>query len=204
MTPVFSKSARTYCCLIVLYAFVLLCGCSTEKYKSEADKETYGIIDKAWDKDLGQKVNYKITDVEPSPNDLTLDANVPIEGMITLPRAVAIATAQNRDYQRQKEQLFLVALDLTGVKHDYVQQWFGTVDFAYRKDRETEGDKESTEERLTQSNELGFNQLLADGTQISVAIALDWARFLTGDPRESLASVLTATVSKPLLRGAGR
>ena len=202
--PVFFKSARTYCCLIVLYAFVLLCGCSTEKYKSEADKEAYGIIDKAWDKNLGQKVNYKITDVEPSPNDLTLDANVPIEGMITLPRAVAIATAQNRDYQRQKEQLFLVALDLTGVKHDYVRQWFGTVDFAYRKDRETKGDNESTEERLTQSNELGFNQLLADGTQISVAIALDWARFLTGDPRESLASVLTATVSKPLLRGAGR
>ena len=202
--PVFSKSARTYCCLIVLYAFVLLCGCSTEKYKSEADQETYEIIDQVWDEDLGQKVNYKITDVEPSPNDLTLDANVPIEGMITLPRAVAIATAQNRDYQRQKEQLYLVALDLTGVQHDFAMQWFGAVDAFYLKDRVKDSDGESTEERFTQSNQLGFSQLLADGTQISASIALDWVRFLTGDPRESLASVLVATVTKPLLRGAGR
>ncbi len=205
MTHGFIKSARVYGCLAALCGLVLFCSCSTEKYKSEADEQTYGIIDKVWDNDFGQKANYRISDVQPSPNDLTLEPNTPITGMITLPHTVAIATARNREYQRQKEQLYLTALDLTGVMHDYEMQWFGTVDFFYHKNRQTEmGGKESTEERLTQSNQLGFNQLLADGTQIGVAIALDWARFLTGDPRESLASVLTATVTKPLLRGAGK
>ncbi len=205
MTHGFLKSSRTYTCLAALYGVVLFCGCSTEKYKAEADQQTYGIIDRVWKDDFGQKVNYKISDVQPCPNDVTVEPNVPVTGMITLLRAVALATAQNRDYQQQKERLFLTALDLTGVMHDYEMQWFGTIDAFYLKNRQTEaGGKESTEERLTQSSGLGFNQLLADGTQIGVAIALDWGRFLTGDPRESLASVLTATVTKPLLRGAGR
>jgi len=51
---------------------------------------------------------------------------------------------------------------------------------------------------------VGFNRLLEDGTQISSSIASDWLRYLTGDPRESLGSVLSATISKPLLRGAGK
>lgn len=205
MTPEFTKSVPVYVCLSAICGIVLLCSCSTEKYKAEADQQTYKIIDKIWDEGYGEKVNYRISDVPPSPNDLTFDSNVPITGMIPLPQAVAIATARNRDYQRQREELYLLALDLTGVEHDYVMQWFGTFDFAYQKNRETGGTgKESTEERLTEDNALGFSQLLADGTQISTAIALDWARFLTGDPRQSLTSVLTATVTKPLLRGAGK
>lgn len=204
MTHSMYKSVCTYSCLAVLYGLVLFCGCSTEKYKAEADKQTYGIIDRVWDDEYGQKVNYKISDVPPDENDLTIEPNIPITGMITLPHAVALATAQNRNYQEQKERLFLAALDLTGVMHDYEMQWFGTIDASYEKNRETKGDKESTEEQLTHSEKLGFNQLLADGTQIGFAIALDWGRFLTGDPSESLMSVLTATVTKPLLRGAGK
>ncbi len=205
MTPGFLKYARTYSCLTVFCGLVLFCSCSTEKYKSEADEQTYDIVDRVWGDDFGQKVNYRIGDVNSSPNDLAIEPNIPVTGMITLPQAVAIATAQNRNYQQQKEQLYLVALDLTGVEHDYAMQWFGTVDFAYLKNRRTDiTGKESTEEQLAQSSELGFNQLLADGTQIGVAIALDWGRFLTGDPRESLTSVLTATITKPLLRGAGK
>jgi outer membrane protein TolC len=224
MTHSFVK-ACTYSCLAALYGLVLFCGCSTEKYKAEADKQTYGIIDHVWDDEFGQKVNYKISDVPPSPNDVTVEPNVPITGMITLPEAVAIATTQNREYQRQKEQLYLSALDLTGVGHDYAMQWFGTIDFTYYKNRETSQKRlskqvelpdgtvrtvtatkqqETTEERLGWPSELGFNQLLADGTQIGVSIAMDWGRFLTGDPRESLTSVLAATVTKPLLRGAGK
>jgi hypothetical protein len=200
-----AKSAGVYACLSAICGIVLLCSCSTEKYKAEADKQTYKIIDKIWDPNYGEKVNYRISDVNAGPNDVAIEPNHVISGMITLPRAVAIATAQNRDYQRQKEQLYLLALDLTGVAHDYAMQWFGTVDFTYHKERTTNiRGGEGSQERLTQNNSLGFNQLLADGTQVSMAVALDWARFLTGDPRESLQSVLTGTITKPLLRGAGR
>jgi len=109
---------------------------------------------------------------------------------------VALATARNRDYQRQKESLYLSALDLTLFRHNFATKWFGTFDGTYSRNE--------ADESLTGGGEVGLNRLLEDGTQISTSIASDWLRYLTGDPRESLGSVLSATISKPLLRGAGK
>jgi outer membrane protein TolC len=116
--------------------------------------------------------------------------------MLTLAEAVAMATAHNREYQTQKELLYLAALDLTLARHEFVRRWFGTVDAVYR----SEGD----DEMVGGGGTLGFSRALADGAQISAGIALDWARFLTGDPRTSLGSVLNVTFTQPLLRGRGR
>jgi len=60
------------------------------------------------------------------------------------------------------------------------------------------------DESLSSDGQLGFNQLLADGARVSAWIVLDWARFLTDDPRTTLGSVLNARVVQPLLRGSGR
>jgi outer membrane protein TolC len=171
-------------------------GCSPEHYKAEADKEVYQIIDNKWQDDFGQKANYVISDVSPSPNDVQVAKAVPQSGSMSLVQAVAMATAHNRDYQRQKEQLYLAALDLTLARHRFARQWFGTIDASYAK--------VSSEESVGAGGELGFNQMLADGAQISTGIAIDWARFLTGDPRTSLGSILSASVTQPLLRGRGR
>jgi len=112
-----------------------------------------------------------------------------------------MATASNRDYQSQKESLYLTALDLTLARHQFARRWFSTVDAAYNKGPDITGENS---EAVNADAEIGFNQLLADGGQISTSIALDWARFLTGDPRTSLGSVLSATITQPLLRGAGK
>ncbi|MFB0525045.1 MAG: TolC family protein, partial [Phycisphaerae bacterium] len=170
--------------------------CSPKYYKVQADKEVYDIIDSKWQDSFGQRVNYTIRDVPPSPNDLQIDKAVPPSGVLSLSQAVSIATAHNREYQRQKEQLYLMALDLTLARHQFARQWFGTIDASYIRDSE--------DERASSDAGLGFNQLLADGAQISTSIALDWARFLTGDPRTSLGSVLSASITQPLLRGRGR
>ena len=179
----------------VLAVFV---GCSTEHYKAEADKEVYGIIDNKWHDSYGDKSNYIIRDsnVPASPNDIHIDKAVPPSGVITLAQAIAMATAHNRDYQRQKEQLYLTALDLTLARHEFARQWFGTVDASYVRN--------STDEQVGYGAETGLSQLLADGAQISTSIAIDWARFLTGDPDMSLGSVLSASITQPLLRGRGR
>jgi outer membrane protein TolC len=178
--------------------FGLLGACSPSHYKAEADKEVYQIIDDKWQPDFGTKSNYIISGstVPASPNDLHAGKLVPASGVLSLAQAVALATAQNRDYQRQKEQLYLTALDLTLARHKFARQWFGTVDARYLRD--------SGDEQVGSGAEAGFSQLLADGAQVSTSIALDWARFLTGDPRTSLGSVLSASVSQPLLRGSGR
>jgi outer membrane protein TolC len=175
---------------------IVVGGCSPQYYKADADKEVYKIIDNKWQEDFGQKVNYKISDVPPSPNDIQIEKSVPTPHTISLAQAVAIATAHNRDYQSQKEALYLKALDLTLARHDFVTKWFGTFDSTY-----TRG---SADETLEHKGVLGFNQLLADGAQISASIAYDWLRYLTGDPRASIGSVLSGTLKQPLLRNSGR
>ncbi|MHC4423278.1 MAG: TolC family protein [Planctomycetota bacterium] len=174
-------------------------GCSTEHFKAEADEEVYKIIDGKWHDSFGQKANYTVSDVPPSPNDLEIQDAIPPSGIINLAQAVAVATAHNRDYQKQKEDLYLMALDLTLARHQFARQWFGTIDAGYIRDSEDEKLNISSDE-----TKLGFDQLLADGAIVSTSIALDWTRFLTGDPRTSLGSVLSTSITQPLLRGSGR
>ena len=172
--------------------------CSTEHYKAEADREVYDIIDNKWHNSYGNQSNYMIGDsnVPASPDDINIETATPASGVINLTQAVAMATAQNRTYQRQKEDLYLTALDLTLARHQFARQWFGTVDARYVRN--------SADERVGYDAETGFSRLLADGAQISTSIAIDWARFLTGDPDTSLGSVLSASITQPLLRGKGR
>jgi len=180
-------------------------GCSPEHYKAEADEEVYTILDAKWGDGLGSKVNYRISDVEAGPNDLAPRYTLPASGVLSLAEAVALATANNRDYQTQKEQLYLTALSLTGQRHNFVRQWFGTIDAGYVNVKDKDGINPG--ERLKvdgQGTKLGFSQLLADGASIGASIAIDWARFLTGDPRATLGSVLSANITAPLLRGSGR
>ena len=183
---------------VAAVVFGIAGACSPDRYKAEADKEVYQIIDSKWQDGFGHKSNYIISDsnVPPSPDDIRIENSLPVSGVISLAEAIAIATAHNRDYQRQKEQLYLTALDLTLMRHRFVRQWFGTVDASYVRD--------SADEELSSGARTGFDQMLADGARISTSIAIDWTRFLTGDPRTSLGSVLSASVTQPLLRGRGR
>ncbi len=190
----------------IIIIFGLAGGCSTEHYKEQADKEVYKIIDSKWQNSFGAKVNYRISDVNASPNDIRIEKAVPeLVGAkpavarsagLSLAQAVTLATAHNRDYQSQKEALYLTALDLTLARHQFARQWFGTIDASYARN--------STDESVGSGIGVGFEQLLAGGAQISTSIAIDWARFLTGDPRTSLVSVLSASVVQPLLRGSSR
>jgi outer membrane protein TolC len=173
-------------------------GCTAEKYKEDADKEVRQILDSKWKSQHGTKANANIGDIKPDPNDIYFDPNYVPTGRLSFAEAVAIATARNRDYQDQKENLYLSALSLTLFRHDFAQKWFGTIDGAYSDKQDSEDDS------LRAGGRTGFTQLLEDGTQISTSIATDWLRYLTGDPRESLGSVLSATINKPLLRGAGK
>jgi hypothetical protein len=155
----------------VLGAAVILgiCGaCSPDQYKAKADKEVYEIIDSKWQDDFGNKANYAIDDsnVPASPDDIRVEKE-----------AVAIATAHNRTYLRQKEQLYLIALDLTLARHQFARKWFGTIDAGYTRN--------SADESVSSDSRVGFNQLLADGAQIGASVAVDWARFCEAEAAKS-------------------
>lgn len=168
-----------------------------DHYKRSADKEVYDILTNKWQDDFGQQVNHQVS--EQTPNGVDIARMIPPSGVINLAHVVHIATQFSRDYQSQKESLYLAALDLTGTGHQYKMQWFGTFDATYATNNGTENS--------TVGSEGGVNKtfLLGDGIQISTGLAIDWVRFLSGDPRTTLGSVLTASVSAPLLgAGAGK
>ena len=76
------------------------------------------------------------TNVPASPNDIQTEKVIPPSGILSLTQAVAMATAHNREYLRQKEQLYLIALDLTLARHQFARQWFGTIDASYVRNSE--------------------------------------------------------------------
>ncbi len=174
----------------------ILFGCAQHDYKKDADERAYRIIDQKWDPNFGTKVNYKISDTEPLPDDIQIDKEVTSFGVLTLPQAVALATAHNREYQSQREALYIKALDLRLTRHEFETQFFGGGGAGYNADR--------NDEVIGIESRLGFNRLLAGGTRISVELASAWAEVLTGNLRSGLASILSVTIAQPLLRGSDR
>jgi len=192
-----ARKKRLYLRIGLLCLLSGLFGCKTaEDYKAKTDEEVYTILDEKWRPEHGVKANYRIADVQPDPNDVIVDPNWMPSGRLSLAQAVAIATARSRTYQRNKEDLYNSALSLSLERHNYVRQWFGTIDGGYARS--------ASDESVDAGGRVGFNQLLADGTQIGSSLAIDWMQFLTGSPRTSLGSVLSASISKPLMRGGGK
>ena len=189
---------RLACSIMVgLMALCGLAGCRTQHdYKVEADEKVYKIIDQKWRKEFGSMVNFKISDTEPSPNDIQIEKAIPASGVLTLPQAVALATAHNRLYQLEKELLYTTALDLRLTRHEFETKFFSGGRQAYGK----EGD----EEGLGGEADFGFERLLADGARIGTKVGIAWFSVLTGDVSGGLASILSATVIQPLLRGSNR
>lgn len=181
---------------LFFFAAACLCtwvGCAQHNYKKEADEQVYNIIDQKWQKDFGSKVNYKISDTEPSPNDIQIKKAVPPSGVLTLPQAVAMATAHNRDYQTEKELLYSTALDLRLTRHQFETQYLGGLSGGYGADW--------NDSAVGLETNLGFNRLLAAGTIIGAKVSAAYVDVLTGNMRSGLASVLTVTLTQPLLRG---
>ena len=185
-----------YLIICVLVCLCSLAGCSQHNYKKEADEKVYNIIDQKWRKNFGTKVNYKVSDTTPSPNDIQIEKAVPASGVLSLSQAVALATAHNREYQTQKETLYIKALDLSLTRYEFERQFFGGAGGGYSADR--------NDEVLGIEANYGFNQLLANSARISIKLVAAGVDVFSGNLRSGLSSLLSATITQPLLRGSDR
>ncbi len=139
--------------------------------------------------------------------------------VISLEKALEIAVTRSRTYQTRKEQLFLQALDLTLARHRYTPIFSGGARGTYETQaRDVQREIESivgaevvrqTAMVLEQQHSvggganLGMNLLLATGGRLASDFSVDFLRFMTGDSRWATSSRLGATLTQPLLRGAG-
>jgi len=182
--------------IVPLLALVFLAGCGPENYKKDADEQVYRAIDSKWEREFGPRTNYRVSDVPPAPDAIQVSRTVPPSGIVTLPHAVALATAHNREYQTQKELLYTSALNLRLVRHGYETQLFGGGNWLYQQ--------EDDDSAVQAEANIGFNRLLATGTQISTRVGLAWLEILSGRGHQGLGAVFNGTLVQPLLRGSDR
>ena len=196
-------SGRIVVLLIASAALISLAGCTSSYYRRSADKEVYKIIQQKQEAALGQTNAFSIDTPYSArkPDDIKADEIIAdrmreTKEVLTLPEALRIAVADNRQYQLRKEQLYLSALALTGERFAYVPQFFAGTSLA--GEREPNGDTS-----FSAANRIGFDKLFKTGGRISLDLANDLLHFYTGGRSDTALSTIGLTLSQPLLRGAG-
>ena len=123
------KKVTHYLLIICLISCV---GCSTTRYRKAADLETYAIIAERTTLVPGMEPNFTIEPTEISLDDLpkvqeeNIDAFMSTSGsaevgcsILPLNRALELAVLNSREYQDQKESLYLSALRFTETRQRY-------------------------------------------------------------------------------------
>lgn len=221
-----SKSAPlNYGNLTILTTFaclgLLLHGCSSKHYEVSANREAASLIAEKTPQIPNMDPDFKLeilesADLSPLPEHRKLEPFLGTTGqtevgahVVSLEKAVELATHYNRNYLTQKEDLYLQALDLSLARFQYTPIFGGGADVSYT-DRQriaentATGVDEITREKTINSNAgIGFNWLLRTGGRIATDFTTDFVRFVSNDSSWATSSALGATFTQPLLRGAG-
>jgi outer membrane protein TolC len=179
-------------------------GCSSAHYRRSADKEVYSIIHRIDNQVFGRTNGFTIDTSYSSRDPVTIPPKEIIDGrtstnrlIINLDQALRIAVKHSREYQAQKEQLYLTALTLTGARYEFSPQFFAN------SAAQVTGTPDALATASVNSR-LGVDQLLKTGGQLSMALANDVLSYYTGNQPRSIVSTLSVNLTQPLLRGFGK
>lgn len=186
-------------------------GCSRNRFARAADREVYAIIRQAEQKVFGHTNSFSIdtqfSGRDPAsfrPDEIVADRTTTNVLRLNLEQALDLAVVRSREYQTQREQLYLTALSLTGARYEFSPIFLansaGTVS----------GSPSGTESGSVRTR-VGVNQLLRTGGRLGVSLGNDLLRYFTGwssspgnTTRDSAINTLSVELSQPLLRGFGR
>ena len=207
--------------VIILMLGTFLNGCSTKHYERSANREAASLIAEKTPLVANMDSGFKLEKSDPTdlidlPKHETIEPFLGPTGeselgarIISLEKAVELATKYNRRFLSQKEDLYLQALDLSLARFQYTPIFGGGADIAYT-DRQriaentATGVDNITREKTVNSNAgLGFNWLLRTGGRIATDFSTDFVRFVSNDSEWFTSSALGATFTQPFLRGAG-
>ena len=119
---------------------------------------------------------------------------------LSLIQALQVAAQNSQDYQTRKENLFRKALDLDLAANDFGFILGGDVQSQYTADKfGAEAVK-----GIENSGSFSLSKVLYNGVQITAGLALDFVKLLTQGETSSFGITGDASISIPLLRGAGK
>jgi len=206
-----------------------LSACSSAYHKEAADRQSYAAIADKADQVPGmtrtltleqrQALALEQFPVSTSPLAAFLGSQGEAEvsaRVVSLDQSLELAFSYNREYQLQKEQLYLEALSLTLDRYQYTPIFSATASGSYEWDVENEFVQDAdtllmvptgetvTEEFILGRSTIGSRMLIRGGGQIALNLTSNFLRFVTGDSEQTAASALIGSFTQPLLRGAGR
>ena len=130
---------------------------------------------------------------------------------LTLTDALQIAAHQSREYQSQKEGVFLTALQLDLERDAFRRTWAGVLEGLYRAELEREvalDDQGHTDLQTVGGLEYGgigeLSQRFKNGLTFTGQIGLDLVSLLTQERLFSRGIFADVTMTMPLMRGSGK
>lgn len=135
---------------------------------------------------------------ESKNSPLSVPADSPLR--LTLIDALQIGARNSYEYQTRKEDIFRAALDLDLERYEFRSTFRSQVEHLRSTDKSAGGEVRG---HVTDGG-LDLSRTLKSGARLTTAIAVDLANLLTMGGASSLGLVGDASISIPLLRGAGR
>jgi len=199
----------------MLLAVVLAAGCRTPAdYRREADQAGHEIIREFQQTALGRTNEFVVE----RPSDAlrtrlmagqslpgaagavaTNSATLPDPLMLTLGDCLRVGARNSRSYQNRKETVFLEALSLDLSRDAFRNTYSGMLSALFSEERGGDETDRSVAGELSAT----VARTLRGGATLTGKLALDITRLLTGSRTSTYGLLADATVTMPLLRGAG-
>lgn len=132
------------------------------------------------------------------PEEVEAPWEGPAPYVMSLTDALKIGARNSRDYQTQKEAIFLAALDVDIERNNFKTLFFSTLSGGGEADTSPDGP-----DGVEASADATATKLLKTGALLAGTIAIDLAKLLTGAEDFALGLFGDASITIPLLRGAG-
>src|SRR5262252_4602676 len=177
----------------------LLClgsaGCwSGAQSRDSADHQVYPLIDWTTAAVTGQHKTFPLERPVDTLRKRLIDSSTPVT--LSLVDALDVAAENSRDFQRQKEQLYLAALNLTRNQHDFAVRWSGGGSGT------VSGVADDSADVLLTDN-LSAQLTTVAGTHIVASFVNTFLKSIMHGGSFDGSSILSLTLTQPLLRGAG-
>lgn len=174
---------------------LLLCvaGCRAVRSVEDLDQRVDTVIHRVSEREFG----------DIPPEKAALDVYEVFEATgepvkVTLRAALLLAARHSRDYQYDRETLYRSALSLLEASHDWDTNISNSLSSVLGRDLE------EPETSLTGDGSLTLSRRFLSGATLTTKLAFDSIRYIAGDHSVSLTSLASATLTQPLLAGAGR
>jgi hypothetical protein len=163
--------------------------------KEQADEQVYAILASTSEQVVGERRAFVVERPVDTLRQRLLGEHQPVR--LSLVQSLDVAAENSRDFQRQKEQLYLTALSLTRSQHDFAWRFGGG------GSAEIAGEADETAD-VALGADLSAAATSTAGTRVVASFVNTFLRSVISGGGFDGSSILNLTLTQPLLRGSGR